>query len=194
MIYLRIWPLQGKLMNKMFIQLWSGNRLLSGIIQTDKITGWCSAQVRYSQSKFNENVDHQVESRSLYAPAECAVPMCWSSRYSFIGHQILIICIFSRNVFAYQISLQSNKSYLVRLSFCCCCYKVYEEFDGLHNFQFAIVQCKVFIGYIKPNNSVPVPYIEIFRTVQKLLDFPFHKFLVIMVFKEYMDNDCYITH
>ena len=58
----------------------------------------------------------RLTNRSIFAPAECAVPMCLSFRYSFIGHQILIIFMFGQNVFAYEFSLKSDNSFLVRLS------------------------------------------------------------------------------
>ena len=54
---------------------------------------------------------------SLDELAERAVPMISCSRYLFIGHQILIICIFYVNVFGFEISLQSDNSFLVHFFF-----------------------------------------------------------------------------
>ncbi|GFW60126.1 hypothetical protein TNCV_1389391 [Trichonephila clavipes] len=54
------------------------------------------------------NSNPVVENHFLWTPAQCAVPMRCSSRYLFIGHQILIICMFGTNAFAYEISLQSE--------------------------------------------------------------------------------------
>ena len=51
---------------------------------------------------------------SLCSPAKCAVPMTWRSLYSYIEHKILIIFMFGLNVFAFENSLQSDNSFMLR--------------------------------------------------------------------------------
>ena len=76
--------------------------------------GILTVDVRYLQSKCIRKFEYQTEKCSSYAPAECAVLIRWSSLYSFIAHKFLIIFMLDSNVFAFEISMQPDNSFLVR--------------------------------------------------------------------------------
>ena len=78
---------------------------------------------------YNQRKIFTVEMQQKFLPSaweSLLISTCWIRSYdaqelSFIGHQILIVYMFGLNVFAYEISLQSDNSFLVRLFFSCLC-------------------------------------------------------------------------
>lgn len=113
-----LWPISRAIF--LFVQLASFNPLAWTLLKSYICIihlGIITVSVRYLQSKWHRKFDHQIENHSWYTPAKSTVPLSWSFHYSFTGHQNLIICIFGDNVFAYEISLQSNSSFLERRFF-----------------------------------------------------------------------------
>ena len=70
---------------------------------------------------YNQRKIFTVEMQQKFLPSaweSLLISTCWIRSYdaqelSFIGHQILIVYMFGLNVFAYEISLQSDNSFLV---------------------------------------------------------------------------------
>lgn len=73
------------------------------------LQGIIIVNLRYLHMKCSKSFENQFEYSSLHTPTWCADPMHWSFYYSFVGCQILVICMLGRTflhtTFHYTIGL-----------------------------------------------------------------------------------------